>query len=134
MSPEARIALLETEFSAGQYDWLTAGYCYPLPIYLGDGLLVAATSDDAVGYLRTLHALLRCNGPGVIKGHLAPVKAPLDNRFQIKTTWTWCGSQGSLPVMRTNWFNRGTWAEHRTEMVQIRLHCAGLAARLQAAA
>lgn len=134
MSSDAEIAAIAAAFTAGRFDWLTTGYSYPLPIYLDGGLMVAANSSEAISFFQSLLRLLQSDGLGTVEGHLASVAVPHNNRFQMQTSWVWNGQLGRVPVMQTNCFNRGTWASHVTEMVQITLHHAQLAARLKVAA
>ena len=134
MSPDAEIATIAAAFTAGQFDWVITGYSYPLPIYLDGGLMVATNSSDAVNFFQSLLTLLQSDGLGFVEAHLDPVAAPQNGRFEMQTRWVWNGQLGRVPVMQTNCFNRGTWASHVTEMVQITLHHSKLAARLKTAA
>jgi hypothetical protein len=134
MLPRAHIAFIAEEFAAGRYDWLTTGYCYPLPLYLNASLMVASCGTEAVEFFESLHALLQGRNLGPLEGQLVLVDAPQNNRFRMLMNWSCASPSGRVPIMQTSCFNRGTWTAHITEMVHIELQDSSISQRLKAAA
>ena len=119
MTPQSHLAHLSSQFSAGRYDAVCSHYSFPLPLYLDGKPAVLPRQQDLSAFFQALHRRLICSGLPNLTGTLTSVELPRNGRFRLWADWTASGPKGCQPVMKTLCFNRGTHADHLTEMVQI---------------
>jgi hypothetical protein len=119
MSPDDYISSLSQAFSTGRYDALVEHYRFPMPIYVNRSATVANGRDDAQGFYRALHRLVRAQGYETLSGRIVSVELPKRNRFRLWAEWSGVDGARRELLFRSVCFNAGTFGNHRTEMLTL---------------
>lgn len=119
MSADDYIASLSQAFSNGRYDVLVEHYRFPMPIYVNRNATVTNGRDEAQGFYRALHGLIRAQGYETLSGRVVSVELPQRNRFRLWAEWSGVDGTRCEVLFRSVCFNAGSLGDHRTEMLTV---------------
>lgn len=85
---------LADAFLAGDHDWLSGVYTYPLAVYLDGEILIEATAEDALQNLFARRASAVSAGTKRIDARVIDYVETADTRFPVRVDWHFMNADG----------------------------------------
>lgn len=106
--------------SAGRYDFLANEFTFPLPVYIGPGIYVLVSADDAWGFFQTLHSCVRLVGSQGDVRQEVQMAGPGNQRFSVQIDWHLDSPcRASATILRMEIFCTSGLIGDVTEMVHV---------------
>ncbi len=119
MSPESHIARVAHHLNSRRYRQIADAVAMPIPIYIGNAIVIVRTPRDVRAFLHGLCSRIRISGYRRVVPKVVSVETPRHKRFRIWTDWTGEGPKRKRVLFRTVCYNSGTFGAHKVEMIRF---------------